>query len=107
MKMKGDIWHVKNICVAKSERVMKICPPHEDVQVICENYRSLHGNWIECFFSNLGWYMGALVHKDQNKKLLTKETKINDEFNSPNTEKWIHEYEIDIYPEGNTSNWNK
>lgn len=51
--------------------------------------------------------MGALIHKDQNKKLLTKETKINDEFNSPNTEKWIHEYEIDIYPERNTSNWNK
>lgn len=50
--------------------------------------------------------MGALIHKDQNKKLLTKETKINDEFNSPNTEKWIHEYEIDTYPEGNTSNWN-
>ena len=44
--------------------------------------------------------MGALIHKDQNKKLLTKETKINDEFNSPNTEKWIHEYEIDTYPEG-------
>lgn len=51
--------------------------------------------------------MGALIHKDQNKKLWTKETKINDEFNSPNTEKWIHEYEIDIYPERNTSNWNK
>lgn len=52
--MKSDIWHVKNICVAKSERVMKICPPHEDVQVsLCitiEVYME-----IELSVSSLTW----------------------------------------------------
>ena len=53
-----------NICVAKRQRVMKICPIHVDVCLFLHNYRGFLLNW--------GWYKGPSMHKIKVKKLLRK-----------------------------------